>query len=69
MRPLCPSCGQLFPLQLYHLPCFKDPPLRFSDSSFKLRPRHLSFCQFPAPSLKVSPQLTDGPLGIAHRRS
>jgi|SoimicmetaTmtLPB_FD_contig_31_3409563_length_299_multi_1_in_0_out_0_1 hypothetical protein len=69
MRPLRPSRSQFFPLQLYHLPCFKDPPFRLSDSSFKLRPRDLSFCQFPAPRLKVSPQLSDGPLRIPHRCS
>jgi hypothetical protein len=55
LRPFRSSCGQFFPLQLYHLPCFKNPPFRFSDSSFKLRPRDLSFCQVSAPSLKVSP--------------
>jgi hypothetical protein len=55
MRPLRPSCGQFFPLQLYHLACFKNPPFCLSDSSFELRPRDLSFCQVPAPHLKVSP--------------
>jgi hypothetical protein len=66
MRPLRPSCGQFFPLQLDHLPRFDDPPLRFSDPSFELRPRDLSFCQLLAPRLKVSPQLSDGPLRVAH---
>jgi hypothetical protein len=54
MRPLRPSCGQFFPLQLYDLSCFKNPPFRLSDSSFKLRPRDLRFCQFPASRFKVS---------------
>jgi hypothetical protein len=69
MRPLRPGRSQFFPLQLYHLPCFKDPPFRLSDSSFKLRPRDLSFGKFRASRLKVSPQLSNGPLRITHRRS
>jgi hypothetical protein len=55
-------------LQLDYVPCFDDPSFRFSDPSFKLRSSDLSFCQFRTPRLKVSPQLSDNPLRIAHRR-
>jgi hypothetical protein len=55
-------------LQLDHLPCFDDPPFRFSDASFKLRTSDLSFRQLNTPRLKVSPQLRDNALRIAHRR-
>jgi hypothetical protein len=66
-RTLRPSCGQFIPMQLDHLPCFDDPSFRFPDPSFKLRSSDLSFCQFPAPHLKVSPQLNDHPLRVSHR--
>jgi hypothetical protein len=55
-------------LQLDHLPCFDDPPFRFSDPSFELCSSDLSFGQLHTPRLKVSPQLRDNPLRIAHRR-
>jgi hypothetical protein len=55
MRSLRTGRSQFFSLQLNYLPGFKDPPFRLSDSPFKLRPRDLSFCQFPAPRLKISP--------------
>jgi hypothetical protein len=55
-------------LQLDHLPCFDDPAFRLSDPSFKLRSSDLSFRQLHTPRLKVSAQLRDNPLRIAHRR-
>jgi hypothetical protein len=64
--PLCPSCGEFFPLQLDHLPCFDDPSFRLPDPPFKLRSSDLSFCQFLAPHLNVSPQLCHRPLSISH---
>jgi hypothetical protein len=53
-------------LQFDHLPCFDNPPFRLPNPSFKLRPSDLSFSQFHAPRLKISPQLRHCPLSIAH---
>jgi hypothetical protein len=67
MRPLGPNCGQFFPLELDDLPCFDNPPFRFSDLAFKLGPGDLSFRQFPTLRLKICPQFSHHPLRISHR--